>query len=92
MSATPDCKCGHKFDQHRQLEIINYCIDNDLPPMNFGVADKEMAGTIEKMEGGRVSQTFLISNEPLYIEILYQFFSYFIGTRCIYAHQAQIPS
>ena len=35
--------------------------------MNFGVADKEMAGTIEKMEGGKVSQTFLISNEPLYI-------------------------
>jgi signal transduction histidine kinase len=26
-----------------------------------------MAGTIEKMEGGMISQTFLISNEPLYI-------------------------
>ena len=39
----------------------------NMPPMNFGVADKEMAGTIEKMEGGKVSQTFLISNEPLYI-------------------------
>jgi two-component system, OmpR family, sensor histidine kinase VicK len=40
---------------------------NNMPPMNFGVSDKEMAGTIEKMEGGKVSQTFLISNEPLYI-------------------------
>ncbi|MGA9148958.1 MAG: hypothetical protein WBZ36_00160, partial [Candidatus Nitrosopolaris sp.] len=39
----------------------------DMPPMNFGVSDKEMAGTIEKMEGGKMSQTFLISNEPLYI-------------------------
>jgi hypothetical protein len=26
-----------------------------------------MAGTIENMEGGKMSQTFLISNEPLYI-------------------------
>jgi two-component system, OmpR family, sensor histidine kinase VicK len=38
-----------------------------LPPVSFGVSDKEMAGTIEKMEGGKMSQTFLISNEPLYI-------------------------
>ena len=39
----------------------------NMPPMNFGVSDKEMAGTIEKQEGGKVSQSFLISNEPLYI-------------------------
>ena len=39
----------------------------NMPPMNFGVADKEMAGTIEKMEGGSMSQSFLFSNEPLYI-------------------------
>ena len=35
--------------------------------MNFGVSDKEMAGTIEKMEGGKMAQSFLFSNEPLYI-------------------------
>src|SRR5215467_6046743 len=39
-----------------------------MPPMNFGVSDKEMAGTIEKMEGGSMSQNFLFSNEPLYID------------------------
>src|SRR5215469_13575654 len=39
----------------------------NMPPMNFGVTDKGMAGTIEKMEDGKMSQTFLISNEPLYI-------------------------
>ena len=39
----------------------------NMPPMNFGVSDKEMAGTIEKMEGGKMSQSFLFSNEPLYI-------------------------
>jgi two-component system, OmpR family, sensor histidine kinase VicK len=40
----------------------------NMPPMNFGVSDKEMAGTIEKLEGGKMSQSFLFSNEPLYID------------------------
>ena len=40
----------------------------NMPPMNLGVSDKEMAGTIEKMDGGKVSQSFLFSNEPLYID------------------------
>ena len=39
----------------------------NMPPMNFGVSDKEVALTMEKMEGGSVSQSFLISNEPLYV-------------------------
>ncbi|MGB6531982.1 MAG: hypothetical protein WBF33_28070 [Candidatus Nitrosopolaris sp.] len=30
MSMNPDCKCGHKFAEHRQLEIINYCIGDDF--------------------------------------------------------------
>ncbi len=40
----------------------------NMPPMNFGVSDKEVAVTIEKMEGGKMSQSFLISNEPLYLD------------------------
>ena len=40
----------------------------NMPPMNFGVSDKEVAVTIEKMEGGNMSQSFLISNEPLYLD------------------------
>jgi hypothetical protein len=39
----------------------------NMPPMNFGISNKEMAVTIEKMEGGNTSQSFLISSEPLYI-------------------------
>ena len=39
----------------------------NMPPMNFGVSDKEMAATIEKMEGGKMSQSFLMSNDRLYI-------------------------
>ena len=38
----------------------------NISPMNFGVSDKEVAITIEKMEGGVMSQSFLISNEPFY--------------------------
>jgi two-component system, OmpR family, sensor histidine kinase VicK len=38
----------------------------NLPPMSFGVSDKEIAATIEKMEGGNKVQSLLISNEPLY--------------------------
>jgi hypothetical protein len=38
-----------------------------MPPTNFGFTEIGMAGTIEKMKGGKMGQTFLISNEPLYI-------------------------
>lgn len=40
----------------------------NLPPMSFGVSDKQIAATIEKMEGGRVVQSLLVSNEPIYIK------------------------
>ena len=39
----------------------------NLPPMSFGVSDKEIAATIERMEGGRMIQSLLLSNEPAYI-------------------------
>jgi nitrogen-specific signal transduction histidine kinase len=39
----------------------------NLPPMSFGVSDKQIAVTIEKMEGGERAQSLLISNEPLYV-------------------------
>src|SRR5215831_15359832 len=40
----------------------------NMPPMNFGVSDVQMAATIEKMEYGKISKSFLISTEPFYIE------------------------
>jgi two-component system sensor histidine kinase VicK len=39
----------------------------NLPPMSFGVSDKEIAVTIEKMEEGKRVQSLLISNEPMYV-------------------------
>ena len=64
--------------QHRKkddLDLIKIFLNagiqvrhvKNIPPMNFGVSDKEVAVTIEKMEAGKMSQSFLISNEPLYI-------------------------
>lgn len=40
----------------------------NLPPMSFGVSDKEIAVTIEKMENGKKIQSLLISGEPLYVK------------------------
>jgi two-component system, OmpR family, sensor histidine kinase VicK len=39
----------------------------DLPPMSFGISDKEMSATIEKMEGVKKIESLLISTEPSYI-------------------------
>ena len=38
----------------------------NLPPMSFGVSDKEIAVTIEKMEGGKKVQSLLLSSEQAY--------------------------
>lgn len=46
----------------------------NLPPMSFGVSDKEIAATIEKMEGGRMVQSLLLSNEPAYMHHFYSIF------------------
>ncbi|HET6799643.1 MAG TPA: HAMP domain-containing sensor histidine kinase [Nitrososphaeraceae archaeon] len=40
---------------------------NNLPPVSFGVSDKQIGATIEKMELGKTVQSLLISNEPLYV-------------------------
>jgi two-component system, OmpR family, sensor histidine kinase VicK len=62
--------------EKENLEIAKLYLDNGiqikhfrtLPPMSFGVSDKEIAATIEKMEGGRVVGSLLISNEPAYVK------------------------
>jgi len=46
----------------------------NLPPMSFGVSDKEIGATIEKMEGGRMVQSLLLSNEPAYIDHFHSIF------------------
>src|SRR5215813_14246034 len=46
----------------------------NLPPMSFGVSDKEIGATIEKMEWGQVVQNLLLSNEPAYVNHFHSIF------------------
>jgi two-component system, OmpR family, sensor histidine kinase VicK len=64
------------IDSRDSLDLIRIFLDagikvrhvKNLPPMSFGVSDKEIAATIEKMEDGKASQSFLVSNEPSYVD------------------------
>lgn len=60
-----------KDNLHISKTYLDYGIQirhmKNLPPMSFGVSDKEIAVTIEKMEEGKRVQSLLISNEPLYV-------------------------
>ena len=40
----------------------------NMPMMNFAVGEKEANATIEKMEGGKMVQSLLTSNEPIYVQ------------------------
>jgi len=40
----------------------------NLPPMSFGISDKELAATIDKMEYGKRIQNLLMSNESAYLK------------------------
>src|SRR5438445_4710356 len=68
-------RCIVNIDKKDSLDLIKVFLNagiqvrhvKNMPPMNFGVSDKELAATIERMEGGKMSQSLLISNEPLYI-------------------------
>jgi len=39
----------------------------NMPPINFSLTDKEVIATIEKIEGGEMLQSILVSNEPAYV-------------------------
>lgn len=46
----------------------------NLPPINFAVGKKEANLTIEKMEGGKMIQSLITSNEPTYVAYFYSIF------------------
>jgi hypothetical protein len=60
--------------EHDSLQLTRLYLDHgiqikhvkNLPPVSFGISDKEIALTIEKMDGGKLVQSLLISNEPVY--------------------------
>lgn len=46
----------------------------NLPPINFVVGKNEVNLTIEKMEGGKMIQSLITSNEPTYVAYFYSIF------------------
>jgi two-component system, OmpR family, sensor histidine kinase VicK len=36
--------------------------------MSFSISDKQMITTLEKIEGGKVAQSILVSNDVMYIK------------------------
>jgi len=40
----------------------------NMPMMKFAVGEKEVNATIEKIEGGKMVQSLLTSNEPIYVQ------------------------
>ena len=46
----------------------------NLPPINFAVGKQEVNLTIEKMEGGKMIQSLIASNEPTYVTYFYSIF------------------
>ena len=68
---------GLRYNQYNEnLELVKLYLDcgirvkhvHNLPPMSFGVSDKKVAVTIEKMETGKVVQSLLLSNESQYLK------------------------
>jgi two-component system, OmpR family, sensor histidine kinase VicK len=40
----------------------------NMPILNFAIGDREVSATIEDMEGGKMVQSLLTSNEPMYVQ------------------------
>jgi two-component system, OmpR family, sensor histidine kinase VicK len=61
--------------EKESIELVKIFLDlgmqikhvKNLPPMNFAVGDKEADATIEKMEGGKMIQSLITSNELIYV-------------------------
>jgi two-component system sensor histidine kinase VicK len=68
--------------EEESVEVVKIFLDlgmqikhvKNLPPLNFAVGDKEVNVTIEKMEGGKMIQSLLTSNELTYITYFYSIF------------------
>ena len=64
------------------VELVKILLDmgiqirdiKSMPPMNFSVTNKEVQATIEKMEGGTMAQSTLVSNEPIYVNHFHSIF------------------
>jgi sugar-specific transcriptional regulator TrmB len=64
------------------IELVKRILDlgvqireiKNMPPMNFSITEKEVHATIEKMEGGEIAHSVLVSNEPAYVNHFHNIF------------------
>ena len=64
------------------IELVKIFLDlgvqireiKNMPPMNFSVTEKEVHATIEKIEGGEIGHSVLVSNEPVYVNHFHSIF------------------
>ncbi|CAN5456910.1 hypothetical protein BH18THE2_BH18THE2_21180 [soil metagenome] len=62
-------------DNKENLSLVKIFLDSGIqlrhikhmPPLSFGITEREVAITIEKKGGGKLSRSFLLSSEPLYV-------------------------
>jgi two-component system, OmpR family, sensor histidine kinase VicK len=68
--------------EEESVELVKIFLDlgmrirhvKNLPSMNFAVGDNEVDATIEKMEGGKMIQSLITSNEPTYVTHFHSIF------------------
>lgn len=66
----------HIENNREQIILVKKFIDlginirhlNNLPPISFGVSEKQFQNTVEKMLDGKMIQSLLHSTEPLYVQ------------------------
>jgi len=64
------------------VELVKILLDfgiqirdiKNMLPMNFSVTDKEVHATIDNMKDGKMVQSVLVSNEPLYVNHFHSIF------------------
>ena len=64
------------------IELVKVILDlgiqirevKNMPPMNFSITEKEVHATIEKLEGGEIAHSILVSNEPVYVNHFHYIF------------------
>ena len=75
-------RCVTNIEDKESIELVKTFINlgtqirhvKKLASMNFEVGDKEVIATIEKMEGGKMVQSPLSTNEPMYNKHFYSIF------------------
>jgi signal transduction histidine kinase len=68
--------------QQESIELVKIFLNmgmqirhvKNLTPMNFALGDREINATIEKMEEGKMVQSLLTSNEPVYLKHFHSIF------------------